>query len=78
MPNTGRVNSPEKSKTGHIHGARNTPREEVGGIADNLKQYINSPCSLQNDGTRKSSSQALQDARPIISFVGGERREKLW
>ena len=33
------VRTPEEFQAGHIHGAQNTPHDEVVSIADTLKRY---------------------------------------
>ena len=33
------VRTPEEFQAGYIHGAQNTPHDEVASIADTLKQY---------------------------------------
>ena len=54
------VRTPEEFQAGHIHGAQNTPHDEVVSIADTLKQYKTIYVHCKMGGRAKMAAQALQ------------------
>ncbi len=53
------VRSPAEFNEGHIEGAQNTPHEEVGSIADDLKQYKTVYVHCKMGGRAKIASETL-------------------
>ncbi len=56
------VRSDEEFNEGHIKGAKNTPHEEVGTIAEELKGYNTVYVHCKMGGRAKIASQSLEQA----------------
>jgi len=56
------VRSPEEFREGHIKGAKNTPHEEVGAIAEDLKKYETVYVHCKMGGRAKVASEALSSS----------------
>lgn len=53
------VRSPEEFSEGHISGAQNTPHEEVGSIAEDLKKYETVYVHCKMGGRAKMAAEVL-------------------
>jgi|TARA_Y100000294_G_scaffold108611_1_gene100750 rhodanese-related sulfurtransferase len=72
------VRTPEEFQAGHIHGAQNTPHEEVVTIADNLKQYKTVYVHCKMGGRAKMAAQALQGKGLNNIVCVGDGGIELW
>mgnify|MGYP006429663139 CR=1 FL=1 len=56
------VRTPEEYSAGHIQGSQNTPHDEVGAIADDLKGYDKVYVHCKMGGRAKNASETLTNA----------------
>jgi len=72
------VRSPEEFSEGHIKGARNTPHEEVGSIAEELKNYETVYVHCKMGGRAKMASQTLSSSGLNNVVCVGEGGMQRW